>query len=601
MLLTDLIPSSCGVLISTREQIHEQTSEPIQLSRFDSLTGDAIIRSHIGDKWSDEEAEIAALRANSDQVQGFPLALGLVGDLLSTATAYKPTDLLADLKADGVAALQDFEILEKVFQHSYTRVSPEAQQVFSLLGVLANSPARDQILATGAQMKLSDARKACDSLIRHGLLRRIEHKNPDRRCVQLPHVFLHQNAKSYSSKSDLIESSEKMAEWITEEYPTLRAEISPKGEWKEKQEVRYLLDHLGVILDQKSLSGDTLFGIQKLFFEVSTNNQRVDWEIARQEAGTFQDAVKKVREEDRECELWYLYAAESASLLGENYFSRGEYKSSLQWFDRAQEYRKNWYSRDQDNWEWKRQIAIGYLQSARWHSAQNQPLQAMSAFQAGEKELESFPADQREGTGWLDVAQRIAIRKAICYMKPNMWSVAMSEVDSAINYAKELVELQPDNLLWQAELAHGMLRKGKICQKLEDSEGGKAFVQNALNLYNRLSQAEPGNPRWERYLARASYRLGRICETLGDWEEALQHFSESSEIRERIYRREPLLSWVRAEYFKARWAHLRMAQERGRMEMEDIIEERKILESIIQPEASTEENDLIIKFRDPVE
>ncbi len=115
-------------------------------------------------------------------------------------------------------------------------------------------------------------------------------------------------------------------------------------------------------------------------------------------------------------------------------------------------------------------------------------------------------------------------------LKMNQLSVASEYINQSAQIKKSLVELQPTNDQYIAELADTISWQANLLYKNNDFVGANQLYQESLDLSLQLQQMNPLDSNWTYRFALAHYRTGKSDYDLGRLDLARVHFDASKEI-----------------------------------------------------------------------
>ena len=95
---------------------------------------------------------------------------------------------------------------------------------------------------------------------------------------------------------------------------------------------------------------------------------------------------------------------------------------------------------------------------------------------------------------------------------------------TALERARRLVELKPEEPRWQRNLALCLERTGNLKRARGDLDGAQADYQRPQLIRERLAASDPGNAGWQRDLAVSYYMLGALAEEQGREADLKRHW-----------------------------------------------------------------------------
>jgi Tfp pilus assembly protein PilF len=196
VLAEDQISSFCHLggdnvvlLVSRRAKDAEHATCMRNIGRLALAEGGVLLQKLGGAQATDQ----SAVEQLVSRMMGIPLALQLVGGYLSThqesADAY-----LKWFEEDMGTALkngaQPAPSLIKLFQHTYDKLDPCAQQIFALQGLLAPMPFPSELIQPILAVSDETLQQALDALVKVGVLRQVE------KHYEVSHSLVHAFSKT---------------------------------------------------------------------------------------------------------------------------------------------------------------------------------------------------------------------------------------------------------------------------------------------------------------------------------------------------------------------------------------------------------------------
>jgi tetratricopeptide (TPR) repeat protein len=114
---------------------------------------------------------------------------------------------------------------------------------------------------------------------------------------------------------------------------------------------------------------------------------------------------------------------------------------------------------------------------------------------------------------------------------------ALANFETALAIRLKLATREPGNILWQDALATSYSKIGDALRKLGRRMEALDGYDTSLNIRIRIAAGDPQDPRWpqwQRDLAVSFERKGIALDQLGALEEALEAFTKSLEIRQKL-------------------------------------------------------------------
>jgi tetratricopeptide (TPR) repeat protein len=245
--------ASCAVLVTSQRR--SDAADPALLLDLQLLPSDAAVA--VVQAWQAQcQTDIPVIKRIVHLVGGLPLALRLVGSYLALHQD-KADDYLAWLEEDLFEALNQGSTTSKsvpvLLERSVARLSPDAQSVISVIGMLALAPFERELVAGILELAPRAASRALGMLVDYGLLVRVK------TAYEVSHPLIH----AYARQVLLARQEETQQRVLVERFFTVLAEHFPEVtqmNWaKSEQLVPHiqacfaLLEQKGVILGEAAL------------------------------------------------------------------------------------------------------------------------------------------------------------------------------------------------------------------------------------------------------------------------------------------------------------------------------------------------------------
>ena len=124
----------------------------------------------------------------------------------------------------------------------------------------------------------------------------------------------------------------------------------------------------------------------------------------------------------------------------------------------------------------------------------------------------------------------------------------MAAYHESLDVAKLLVDENPDNTVWQDQLAGSYIRAGDIEARM-DPGGALATFNAGIAVARRLSERDPTQSRWKRSWALTLLRAGQMLQRLGKIVDAETVLKEAIEVHAAALKLAPHLQKEHTEYW----------------------------------------------------
>jgi serine/threonine-protein kinase len=116
---------------------------------------------------------------------------------------------------------------------------------------------------------------------------------------------------------------------------------------------------------------------------------------------------------------------------------------------------------------------------------------------------------------------------------------ALDSFRQYLDESRELVEREPENLDWQLELSYAYSNIGSVREAQGDVPGAIDALQESLEINQRLVAAQPDNAEWRSELAGGHSWLGRALLSQGDLTQSSIHYLANRDLLEELVREDP--------------------------------------------------------------
>jgi|GEM_PF-1787691 len=118
-------------------------------------------------------------------------------------------------------------------------------------------------------------------------------------------------------------------------------------------------------------------------------------------------------------------------------------------------------------------------------------------------------------------------------------SLAHSLYQEALHHSQRLHDDDPDNLIWQNDLAVSYNKLGEVALAQGNRQRAGHHFVDAHKLAEKLTQSAPGNTDWLRGLSVSYNRLGNVALTDGNLDQASHLFNEGLMLRNKLAQSDP--------------------------------------------------------------